>query len=388
MMKVSVVVPTYNHEKYIAVCLDSILCQNTNFDYEILIGEDDSSDGTRDIVKKYVRDYPSKIKAFYTDRKHVSYFAGHPNGGDNFINLLKNASGEYISLCDGDDYWTNNSKLQQQVDFLDKNSDFSICFHNAIRTDGTEHVLYSQIEDILKSGKAFFELEDLLKSNFIPTASVVFRNKLIGELPDWYFKFAFGDWSLHILNAMHGKIKYIDEPMSVYRIHNSSSWSSKNLEYRYKSMMDFQFFINRFFDFAYDDVIKESIIKNNVYFIKEFEALRRAFEAPKDFLELLKKISKKKIVVFGIGSCGQKIHRLLPVQVSYFSDNDSLKWGQTVSGIVIKDPLEIAKEKKDELAILICSTYCTEIAEQLTEMGFEENEHYWNLYSTHKWLFE
>ena len=391
MMKVSVIVPTYNHEKYIKTCLDGILSQKTSFKFEILVGEDESSDSTRDIVRKYELEYPDKIKVFYNDRKNVIYVDGYPTGRANLVNLLKSAKGKYVAICEGDDYWTNTLKLQKQVDFLDNNFDFSICFHDAIWFDGDKQFLCSKLQETLQSGKDIFELRDLLKSNFIPTASVVFRNKLVQEFPDWYIEFPFADWPLHILNAVHGKIKYIAEPMSVYRVHNSSLWSSKSLEYRYISSVNFQFFINRYFDFAYDDIIKESIIKQLVGLLKENNALQMAFEkckkSPISLLDLLRQISEKKIVVFGSGSAGQKAHSCLPVKVSYFLDNDSRKWGQIISGIVVKEPIEMLKEEKDKLAILICSTYFSEITEQLKEMGFEENKHFWNLYLEHSWLF-
>lgn len=390
MIKVSVLVPTYNHERYIAVCLESILSQKTNFEFEILIGEDDSSDGTREIVRKYERDYPSRIKAFYNDRKNVSYLDGEPTGAANFVNLLKNASGKYVALCEGDDYWIDTSKLQKQVEFLESNIDFSICFHDAIWKNGTKELcLYSQMEDALRSGKEYFELQDLFKINFIPSASVVFRNKLFMELPDWYFKFPFGDWTLHILNAIHGKIKYIDDPMSVYRLHNSSSWSSKTKEYRYSAIVRFQFFINKYFKYTFDDVIQEGIIKQYDALIKESKTLEKeiAIKSQKELLALLRRIMEKKIVIFGCGSGGQKIVRQLPIIVNCFLDNDPLKWGQEILGIVIKNPLEMLEEERDNLAILVCSVHGCKIAEQLKQMGFEENYHFWNLYSDYMWLF-
>ena len=119
--KISVCITTYNHEKFISQALDSVLMQKTDFDFEVLVGEDDSPDNTRDIVKKYARRYPDKLRLFLNDRKNVIYINGRPTGRWNFINNIRHAKGEYIALLDGDDCWTDPNKLQVQVDFLENN---------------------------------------------------------------------------------------------------------------------------------------------------------------------------------------------------------------------------------------------------------------------------
>ncbi|MCD4674136.1 MAG: glycosyltransferase, partial [Anaerolineaceae bacterium] len=116
---VSVNIVTYNHEPYIAQAIEGALMQKTNFPYEVLIGEDDSSDGTREICKEYAAKYPDKIRLFLNDRRNVIYVNEQPTGRWNFINLLKNSKGKYISFCEGDDYWHHPKKLQMQVDYLE-----------------------------------------------------------------------------------------------------------------------------------------------------------------------------------------------------------------------------------------------------------------------------
>src|SRR5690606_24131225 len=101
----------------------------TTFPFEIILGEDESNDGTREICKQYAAQYPDKIKLFLRSRKDVIYINGNPTGRFNFIENLKACSGKYIALCEGDDYWTDPLKLQKQVDFLENNSDFALCFH-------------------------------------------------------------------------------------------------------------------------------------------------------------------------------------------------------------------------------------------------------------------
>ena len=114
---VSVCVVTYQHKDFIRSCLDGILMQKTNFPFEIILGEDESTDGTREICKAYAEKYPDKIKLFLRSRKDVIYINQHATGRFNFMENLKAARGKYIAFCEGDDYWIDEYKLQKQVDF-------------------------------------------------------------------------------------------------------------------------------------------------------------------------------------------------------------------------------------------------------------------------------
>lgn len=215
-MKVSVAIVTYNHEKYIAKALDSVLMQRTNFEYEIVIGEDCSTDNTRNILLEYKRRCPDKFRLFLNEKN----MGMHGNGAQ----VLQACSGEYIAMLDGDDYWTSAEKLQKQVDFLDGHHDCSACFHDAliVAEDGSEEPIHYR-----EKQKEFSTMEDLLVDNFIPTAAVMFRRGFVGELPAWANSLKMGDWVLHILNALHGPIGYIDETMSVYVVHRGGVWSTK-----------------------------------------------------------------------------------------------------------------------------------------------------------------
>ncbi len=127
---VSVCVQTYQHKGYIKQCLDGILMQQTNFPYEIILGEDESTDGTREICIEYAEKYPDKIKLFLRCRKDVIYINGNATGRFNFMENLKACKGKYTALCEGDDYWTDPLKLQKQVDFLEANPEYSLIFTN------------------------------------------------------------------------------------------------------------------------------------------------------------------------------------------------------------------------------------------------------------------
>jgi glycosyltransferase involved in cell wall biosynthesis len=255
-MKVSICIPTYNHVNFISQCLDSVLMQKTDFNYEILVGEDDSSDGTRELCSEYARKYPDKIHLFLNDRRNVIYINEEPTGRWNFINLLTNARGEYIALCDGDDYWTAPYKLQKQVDFLDNHPGCSMCFHD-VEVVSEEGKLISVQSP--RKNKQRYTLKDLLRGNFIYTCSVIFRRDLFAEFPDWFYKIPFADWPLHILNAEHGDIGHIDEVMGAYRVHGGGIHSSKSEMEKVRSMIEIYPYINAHLDYRYNAFIKSRI---------------------------------------------------------------------------------------------------------------------------------
>jgi glycosyltransferase involved in cell wall biosynthesis len=223
-MKATVVLITYNHKPYVAQAIESVLMQNTDFDYEVILGEDESEDGTREICIEYARRHPDRIRLFLRSREDVIYINGRETGRFNFIESLKAARGQYIALLDGDDYWTSPHKLQEQVDFLDSHPECAICFHPVLNVfeDGSR-----EPQVFPMNAKPVYRLEDLVEGNFIPTCSTVYRSGLFGDLPDWYHKMQVGDWPLHVLNAEHGQIGCIEEVMGVYRTHGSSVMATR-----------------------------------------------------------------------------------------------------------------------------------------------------------------
>jgi len=220
---VSICVGTYQHSRYIKECLDSLLSQKTNFPFEIILGEDQSTDGTREICIEYANKYPEIIKLFLRDRKDVIYIEGKATGRFNFIQNLKACEGKYIALCDGDDYWTDINKLQKQIDFLEANPDFSICFHSVLIDDDEKEKKKSNLNR--SENDECYTIEDLAEKNLIHTPSVVYRNMLQGDFPSWFKESSLGDYSLHMLVARHGKIKYFSAPMAAYRKHGGGTFS-------------------------------------------------------------------------------------------------------------------------------------------------------------------
>jgi glycosyltransferase involved in cell wall biosynthesis len=212
MIKVSVIVHTYNHEKFIRQTLDSILNQQVNFDYEVIVGDDASPDSTPEIIKEYQQKFPEIIKPML----HPKNLGGF--GKNNTLATLEVCKGEYIAAMDGDDYWTNPLKLQKQVDFLDKNPDFVSCFHNALIhfEDGSHQDMYVNDD----AQKQVTGIEDLIGEDevwFMATSAVMFRNGIIKEYPQWFHESKSGDIPRYILLGKYGKFFYINELMSVYR---------------------------------------------------------------------------------------------------------------------------------------------------------------------------
>lgn len=217
-MKVSVSITTHNREKYIVQALESVLMQEVNFNYEIVIGEDCSTDGTRDIVLSFQENYPDKIRVLLHE-KNLGMVG-------NLEKILLASQGEYIALLDDDDYWTSPQKLQKQVDFLDNHPECTVCFHDSrcFYEDGSGADYFINLPD----SKEIFTLEDLKPGPFIPTSSTMFRRGLFDGFPNWFHEMIGHDWPLHILNALHGDMGYINEVMSATRIHGGGEWNGRN----------------------------------------------------------------------------------------------------------------------------------------------------------------
>lgn len=223
---VSVSVPTYQHAKYISDCLNGIIYQRTSFAFEVIIGEDGSTDGTREICERYAILYQDKIRLFNRDRKLSQFFTD--DGSVTRFNGLWNrmsARGKYIAICEGDDYWIDVDKLQKQVSFLESHPEYTLCFHNAkvvFENKDTENNHKSRYGDLF----SIVEYRDysgieVYENWLIPTASVVFRREILDT--EIYQnavkcgKFRYGDILIFLSCAHYGKIRGFADVMSVYR---------------------------------------------------------------------------------------------------------------------------------------------------------------------------
>lgn len=208
---VSVVSISYNQEKYIRQTLESFIAQKTDFDFEVVIADDCSTDKTQEIIKEFSKGYP-KIFRPILRKKNVGV---QPN----LIDALQTANGKYIALCEGDDFWTDSSKLQKQADFLNSNSTYSLCFHPVklfFENGLQEGSMFPEGRDTAK-----FTIDELLRKNFVQTNSVMYRKQKYDSLPDNILPM---DWYLHLYHAQFGKIGFIDRPMAAYRRHSEGLW--------------------------------------------------------------------------------------------------------------------------------------------------------------------
>lgn len=227
---VSVFMVTYNHEKYIRQCLQSVIDQKTKFKIEVVIGEDCSTDGTRLILKEFKEKYPEIIKPIYHDVN-----VGPSLNAYEFV--FPNLKGKYVACLEGDDYWTDVYKLQKQVDFLEENAGYKIAASQSlIEIDGK----------IISNTNTFtndtFTLEDLLIKSRFETASFIFRNEPIIIIPDWFITYGTDVDALVFWILKDGHKAYVmKEVMSVYRYHAGGATKQKNYQQKvdyYIGMLD------------------------------------------------------------------------------------------------------------------------------------------------------
>ena len=220
--KLSIICLTYNHEKFIRQALDGFVMQKTNFDFEVIIHDDASTDGTADIIREYEKKYPNIIKPIY--QKENIWSKNEPISKKYIYPKIK---GEYVALCEGDDFWTDENKLQKQVDFLDTHPNYSICFHPVFVhwEDNRKPDTYYPSQKLITKIKNF-NFKNLLIKNFIQTNSVVYRWRFHNDSTDLIPSGILpGDWFLHLLHAQVGKIGFLPEVMATYRRHSNGIWT-------------------------------------------------------------------------------------------------------------------------------------------------------------------
>jgi glycosyltransferase involved in cell wall biosynthesis len=255
-IKVSVCMIAYNQEDFIAEAIESILKQKTSFPVEIVIGDDNSKDKTREICEEYARKFPGKIKFHYRE----------PNLGmmPNFIKTLGECDGKYLAVCEGDDFWTDETKLQRQVDFMEAYPEVSLCCHNhSVLANGE---IIHRNEDIEEDTK-ILEAEDYMRNPFFHTSSYFFRRDAQpAPYPDWYRDVLAGDHFLVLFLSMKGKIGYLNREMSVFRNHSSSvSFTRKALEIKRNFVRHLEIF-NEYSAGKYEDELREVIHRWNLIY--------------------------------------------------------------------------------------------------------------------------
>lgn len=265
---------TFNHENFIGDAIEGVLMQETDFDFELIISNDASTDKTDSIIKQYINSHPKS--------SCIQYINHTENIGmmNNLITTFQICEGKYLALCEGDDYWIDKKKLQKQVDFLESNLNYNICFHDVKIRDGNIFSQQSLTKDLLN--RDTFTIEDLAKTNFISTTSVVYRNHIVNIFPTWFKHSPVGDHVLHLLHAQNGKTYFMKEEMAVYRKHSNGVWTmeqnlSRAIKIKWVSDKMDAFFDFKYHDYFYSKVMLDDFFLNKLLFFKNQRRFKKYF---------------------------------------------------------------------------------------------------------------
>ncbi len=225
--KVSVIIPCYNYDKYIEQCILSVIVQRRNFNIEILIGDDNSTDNSLKIIQRIKNSYS-------TPDMDIRIIHHDTNVGeiDNTKSLLENSNGEYIAYLDADDYWIYPDKLQRQIDYLDSNLDCSLCITGHLQLEDNNWIPdASSASWLCPKDIDNLNSESLTMGNIVGSSSSrVFRNYK-DLFKDYFYEFPYSDWVINFELSLRGKIAYLNFPSYVYHYHkNSLSTNDKDFE--------------------------------------------------------------------------------------------------------------------------------------------------------------
>jgi len=232
---ICVIVNTFNHSEFIEKCLDSILIQDLDSTMKIVVHDDNSTDGTREKLIDYQRTNPETILLILENTNQYN------QGISNHAMLIPWIESKYIALCEGDDFWTSSSKLQKQKAILASDSQVSLVYHAVSIEQDSEETEYGTSMAYVNFPH---DQRSLGRGNFISTCSVMFRNRVVK--PN-VFKGIYNllpvDWIIFAALADVGKVSFIPEVMATYRVHQSSSWSSKSADWRAKKCREVHWYI-------------------------------------------------------------------------------------------------------------------------------------------------
>lgn len=403
---VSVWCLTFNQKEYIMECLDSILAQKVDFEYEIVVYDDVSTDGTTDILRDYCKRYPGKIRVLLPNKN--TYKDARRWYAIKYIKS-KLMRGKYIAYCEGDDYWCDENKLKLQVDFLENHLEYSLVLHNAERLNcasNQKNVMFKNRENGTILPKEIIRQ----KNGMWPTASMLGRKEIWAEMPE-FCNCGIGDWASQLFACTLGKVYYMSNVMSVYRFMLPGSWSIKTYNDWKKLFVHtvrMVFFLNifnqftrrkfedeirkriAFFMFFFCDVsemniddIQEVIENINIKYGQKYEDL---LEKVKEIIldisgkqvvpvfskeEIQELYGDKEVWIFSASTAGKRVLKILEclnIKIKGFIDNDQNKSGKKINGYPIICASEMEKIRKNKIVIQVASPeYNEEICTQLEE---------------------
>lgn len=267
MIMVTVYCIAYNHEKYIRDALEGFIKQKTSFEFEVIVHDDASTDGTKAIIQEYADRYPTIIKPIYQAQNTYNTH----NRVYDF--LLPRTNGKYIAICEGDDYWIDANKLQSQYDFLESHYDCSAVVHLALQLN--PNGVIQSYYDFNQNDRVFLDISDILENHAVfPTASLFFRKEFYYRHKEVLKRMRAFDYVIKTLLAMDGRICVLPYTMSVYRFQAIGAWTTKvwaNKEKRKQHLMesiDNLQVLNRYSGYKYDCLFDEAIKK------RQFELFR------------------------------------------------------------------------------------------------------------------
>lgn len=276
---VSISCATYNHERFIKKALNSFLMQKTTFKFEILIHDDASTDNTANIIREYEKKYPDIIKPIYQTENQYSR-------GIKISQTFNysRAKGKYIAICEGDDFWTDENKLQKQVDFLEKHLDYSMYCHSAYHVDTEDNIINIK-GPFFKKGRLSPQNAIVEDNGWIATASILFRKEILNDTPNFFNEVFVGDYPLRLNCFSKGKVYFDNSIMSAYRISignkiNKDSYVSKmkadpnKRNFERNSINVFLKKYDEYTNFKYHEYILKAVSLNKLIIDIEFKNIK------------------------------------------------------------------------------------------------------------------
>ena len=272
----------YNHEKYIRNAIESVLMQLTSFTVRLFIGEDCSTDRTKEICLEYKNSNPEKIQLLLNVKNNI-----HING-QNTYRACFNSGAKYIAILEGDDYWTDPYKLQKQVEFLEANPDYVICYHNSIVVDENNNIINES--RLPERNKRDYSAEELIKAYKIQPQTMCFRN-VIRDFPDEFFRSFGGDKFLTSLLGAYGKGKYLgDIKPSAFRVHQGGiNAGEKDLYRKYKNHLSTRIALYQYYERIGKKVYSDHFLLNEI-----FPAIKKIMELKTNDVPVKLSVPKKK----------------------------------------------------------------------------------------------